>query len=220
VDALDRIDLTAADLLTRVDDALAGGAPAGHRIWPLLRWIRLLPGEATRSIVALRPIEFSQLELGIVGDRLDGAVEALATDLEWTGRAAEAFQASREREERFLIDPVDSVVDRYDSLGSYVDELNAWIAESRVSLALQLATVLRSAEAVTLVVGAASPADQTARGIAAAEIGAAVLAAIEEIIRSGEQLHEEWAPQLARVHRPRPRSVEPPSSGTTLRFEL
>ena len=54
-DALDHLAGPADALLDRVDRLLAtAGAPDGHRIWPLLRRLRVLPGDAARALLACR----------------------------------------------------------------------------------------------------------------------------------------------------------------------
>jgi hypothetical protein len=57
MDPFDRLAGPAGDLRRRVGESLAaGGAPEGHPIWPLLRRLRALPGEA---LAALRPAPYA-----------------------------------------------------------------------------------------------------------------------------------------------------------------
>ena len=218
MDALDRVNLAAADLLRRVDDTLRGGAPAGHRVWPLLRWLRVLPGPAVEAIVGLRPPDDEAVrEMESLAVRVADAAEPLATQVPWEGSAGEAFETQRRAYREHLVDSVDSVTVRLEDFSSYLEDIGAWMAESRVALALRLATVLRSQEAVTLL----TSVDAEQRGLAAAEIGAEVLAGIEEILRAGEEVEADWQPRLARLRRG---AWEPDLSGpitpTTLRLEL
>ncbi len=55
MDALDRLAEPGLDLLARVDTLLAAGAPEGHRLWPLLRRMQVLPGAAVREFLDLHP---------------------------------------------------------------------------------------------------------------------------------------------------------------------
>ncbi|MBB5871332.1 hypothetical protein F4553_004711 [Allocatelliglobosispora scoriae] len=218
MDALDRVNLAAADLLRRVDEALSGGAPAGHRVWPLLRWIRVLPGPAVEAIVGLRPPDAEDArEVETLAVRVAEAAEPLATQVAWEGSAGAAFETQRRAYREHLVDSVDSVTVRLEDFASYLEELGAWIAESRVALALRLATVLRSQESVTLL----TSLDAAERGLAAAEIGAEVLAEIEEILRAGEEVEADWQPRLARLRRGawRP-DLSGPAAPTTLRLDL
>lgn len=217
MDALDRVNVAAADLLRRADAALAGGAPAGHRVWPLLRWMRVLPGPSVEAIVSLRPPETAPGELHALAGVVEEAAEPLATRVPWEGSAGEAYAVQRRAHLSQLVDSVDSVATRLADFASYMDDLGAWIAESRVSLALRLATVLRSHEAVTLL----TSLDAAEVGLAAAEIGAEVLTEVEEVLRAGEQLEADWQPRLARLRRRAWQSdLTAPISPATLRLEL
>lgn len=216
MDALDRVNDAAADLLGRVDAALAGGAPAGHRIWPLLRWTRVLPGPAVRAVVDLRPPEWTGDPQALAA-AVTEAAEPLAAPVPWSGAAGSAYETHRRNFRARLLDPDESVAARLGDYSSYLDDLAGWVAESRVSLALRLATVLRSQAAVTLVTGD----DATSIGLAAAEIGAEVLAEIEEILRAGEELEADWAERLAPLdHGPWQPDLPGPAGPTTLRLEL
>ncbi|WP_051366278.1 hypothetical protein [Hamadaea tsunoensis] len=195
MDALDRIAGPAADLLHRVDTAIGKhGAPPGHQVWPLLRWVGTLPGPAVQAIVNLRPTALPADEVRGLTDRL---VDAVATvdqaGVRWEGEAGAAYAAQWEAHRRHLTDPDASLGSRLDDMGAYLDDVEGWIAESRVALALKLALVMRSAEAISLVTGA----DPIEVGQAAATIGALVLGEIEEICKAGEMLHEEWTSRLA-----------------------
>lgn len=217
MDALDRIAVPAADLLQRVDTALARhGAPPGHQVWPLLRWVGALPGPAVQAVVGLRPVQLPGEEVRGLTDRL---VEAVSTvdrvGVEWEGDAGAAYTAQWEANRRHLVDPDASLGARLDDLGAYLDDVEGWIAESRVSLAMRLALVLKSAEAISVVTGV----DPIEVGFAAATIGALVLEEVEEICRAGEELRETWETRLA----PLPFRSGPdfgPSTGATTRIDL
>jgi len=217
MDALDRIAVPAADLLQRVDAALGRhGAPPGHQVWPLLRWVGSLPGPAVQAVVGLRPIRLPGEEVRALTDRL---VEAASTvdrvGVEWEGDAGAAFAGQWGANRTHLIDPDASVGARLDDLGAYLDDVEGWIAESRVALAMRLALVMRSAEAISVVTGA----DPIEVGQASATIGALVLEEIEEICKAGEELRETWESRLAALpFRPGPDFG--PSTGATTRIDL
>jgi len=217
MDALDRIAVPAADLLQRVDAALGRhGAPPGHQVWPLLRWVGSLPGPAVQAVVGLRPIRLPGDEVRALTDRL---VEAASTvdrvGVEWEGDAGAAFARQWAANRRHLIDADASVGARLDDLGAYLDDVEGWIAESRVALAMRLALVMRSAEAISVVTGL----DPIEIGQASATIGALVLEEIEEICKAGEELRETWESRLAAL----PFRSGPdfgPSTGATTRVDL
>jgi hypothetical protein len=215
MDALDRVHLTAADLLDRVDTALAGGAPAGHRVWPLLRWIRLLPGPAVRCVVELRSYESPAVELSVLSDAVAEAAEPLAAPVTWEGSAGAAVQAMRSAQLDHLTGTDESVAVRIADFSSYLEEIGFWIAESRVSLAMRLATALQSEAAITLL----TSHDPLQVGLAAADIGAEVLAEVEEILREGERLEEDWSARLEAL-RPPARPTDLPGPSTNLRLDL
>lgn len=217
MDALDRIAVPAADLLQRVDAALARhGAPPGHQVWPLLRWVGTLPGPAVQAVVGLRPVRLPGDGVRALTDRL---VEAVSTvdhaGVQWEGDAGTAFAGQWAAHRRHLVDPDASLGARLDDLGEYLDDVEGWIAESRVSLAMKLALVIRSAEAISVV----TSGDPIEVGQAAAIIGALVLEEIEEICKAGEELRETWETRLA----PLPFRSGPdfgPSTGATTRVDL
>jgi hypothetical protein len=217
MDALDRIAAPAADLLQRVDNALGRhGAPPGHQVWPLLRWVGALPGPAVQAIVGLRPVRLPGDEVRALTDRL---VEAATTvdkvGARWEGDAGTAFAAQWAAHKRHLTDPDASLGARLDDMGAYLDDIEGWIAESRVSLAMRLALVMRSAEAISLVTGG----DSIEVGLAAATIGALVLEEVEEICKAGEELRETWETRLALLpFRPGPDFG--PATGATSRIDL
>lgn len=217
MDALDRIAEPAADLLHRVDLALARhGAPAGHHVWPLLRWVGTLPGPAVQAIVGLRPAQLSGDGVRGLADRLVDAVATVdGVGVRWEGDAGAAFAGQWEANRRHLVDPDASIGARLEDLGAYLEDIEGWIAESRVALAMRLALVMRSAEAVSVV----TAADPLEVGLAAATIGASVLEEIEEICKAGEELRDTWETRLA----PLPFRAGPeigPSTGITTRVDL
>lgn len=217
MDALDRIAEPAADLLHRIDTALAQhGAPPGHQVWPLLRWVGALPGPAVKAVIGLRAEHLSGDGVRGLADRLGDAVSTVdGIGVRWEGDAGEAYRAQWEAHRRHLVDPDASLSVRLEDLGAYLEDVEGWIAESRVALAMRLALVMRSAEAVSVV----TATDPLEVGQAAATIGALVLEEIEEICRGGEELRDSWESRLA----PLPFRAAPeagPSTGTATRVDL
>jgi hypothetical protein len=176
MDRLDRLLTTAAPLLRRVDDTLAAvGAPAGHRVWIELRRVRLLPGDAARAVAALRPGDLGEAAPELRADARAYAV--LATSLpapgDWTGTAAEAYDAARQRAAGHLSGGPDSLAERLSASADLADDLVTWMRSARDSLAGVLARILTSTEAVTLAgtgVDLAASREQEAAADIAAEI--------------------------------------------------
>jgi hypothetical protein len=218
MDALDRIAEPAADLLNRVDTALGmHGAPPGHQVWPLLRWVGTLPGLAVRGVVdGMRPQPLPGDGIRALADRLEDAVTTVdGLGVRWEGDAGQTYAAQWEANRRHLVDPDASVSVRLADLGAYLEDIEGWIAESRVALAMKLALVMRSAEAVVVV----TSSDPLEIGRAAATIGALVLEEVEEICRGGEELRDSWTSRLAPLpFRPAPEAG--PSTGTTTIVDL
>lgn len=209
MDALDRLAPPGADLLSRVDQLLTvRGAPAGHALWPLLRRLRTLPGDAAAAIAALRAEPFAAAGIDLRGEipEYDAVRAALTVETGWAGAAGEAFDAQR----RALVDHLGdngpggepgSLRGRLVATAGYADAVADWVAGTRAALARTLAEVLGSAEAVTVLgqplppAGAAHLAHPAGR--AAAEIGARVLATVAAGYDDAEELLARWRPALA-----------------------
>lgn len=200
MDVLDHLAEPAVALSGRVDDVLAAvGAPGGHRIWPLLRRLRVLPGDAVQAVLALRPAP-----LRAAGDvtrqvrwAYDEASAILADGGSWQGPAAEAFGAHRGALGGHLADGADSLTARVDATVAYAEAVAEWIVHTRSTLARTLADVLGSAEAVTVVTARSDGGVPVE--VAAAEIGARVLGTVVEACDRAEALPGRWAPDLAEV---------------------
>ncbi|ROO63416.1 hypothetical protein EDC02_5443 [Micromonospora sp. Llam0] len=235
MDVLDRVAGPARELLARVDALLVGnGAPPGHPVWPLLRQVRALPGDAVAAFVAVRPEPLAAAG-ATIRPQLDGYVEAvdvLSGRLDWSGPAAQAYDAARRTLATRLTgggggaDP-DSLAGRLAATAGYAEAVADWAALSRAGLAAVLAEALGSAEAVAVRTavdaepgwsafpqfGPSGPGAVGAAG-AAATIAAAVLTTILEITERGEDLQERWRPRLAPVGGHRPVDVASPGAGT------
>ncbi|MEU3452442.1 hypothetical protein ABZ671_02380 [Micromonospora sp. NPDC006766] len=199
MDALDRLAEPGLDLLARVDTLLAAGAPEGHRLWPLLRRMQVLPGAAVREFLDLHPAPL--VDAGHAVRRLvrgyDDACAVLADPVAWSGPAASAYDEARTALLRHLDEGPESLVGRLESTAGYADALADWVEGSRLALARALADVLRSAEAVTVHTTTAASGDGRAGALAAAEIGTRVLSVLGVAYDGAETLLRQWAPSLA-----------------------
>ena len=182
-DRLDEVLGVAAPLLAQVDAALADqGAPADHEVWRQLRRVRLLPGDAARAVASLRPAEF------------DDAVDLLRADARacaevaqelpvpggWDGEAAEAYVELRARVADRLSGDGESLDERLEASADLAEALIDWMERARAELALTLAGVLSSGDAVTLRAGDDS--------LAAAAMAAQVLRTIAESYAEADDL--------------------------------
>ncbi|RKR89797.1 hypothetical protein BDK92_4154 [Micromonospora pisi] len=202
MDPLDHLAGPAADLLGRVDDLLAGaGAPDDHRIWPLLRRLRALPGAVLGEVLVLRPAPFAAAGHAVraqVGE-YDHARQRLTGDDPWQGAGAQAYAAHRDALVAYLDgDRPESLTGRLDATASYADAVADWMVRTRYALARTLAEVLGSAEAVAVVTAGRS-GDPGPAGPAAAEIGARVLATVAEAEEQARALLHQWSEVLAEL---------------------
>ncbi|SBT54054.1 hypothetical protein [Micromonospora narathiwatensis] len=219
MDALDRLAEPGLDLLARVDTLLAAGAPEGHRLWPLLRRMQVLPGAAVREFLDLHPAPLA--DAGHAVRRLtrgyDDACTLLADPVAWSGPAASAYDEARTTLLRHLDEGPESLVGRLESTAGYADALADWVEGSRLALARALADVLRSAEAVTVCAATAAGRDDRAGALAAAEIATRVLAVLGVAYDGAETLLRQWAPSLAETTwRDRPAGVR--AANSTMRI--
>ncbi|KXK59593.1 hypothetical protein AWW66_23460 [Micromonospora rosaria] len=204
MDALDRLAEPGLDLLRRVDTLLAAGAPEGHPVWPLLRRLQVLPGEAVRGFLDLHPAPLTTA--GHAVRRLvrgyDQASATLTDPVAWSGPAASAYGQSRAALLRHLDEGPDSLVGRLESTAGYADALADWVDGSRAALARTLAEVLGSTEAVAVVAATSPQAAEREPGSGrvgaaeAAEIARRVLAVLSVAYDGAETLLREWSPSL------------------------
>ncbi|WP_233604197.1 hypothetical protein [Micromonospora sp. HM5-17] len=203
-DALDQLAGPAGELLDRVDRLLtAAGAPDGHRIWPLLRQLRALPGDVLRAVLACRPgpLLAAASTARTACRAYDEARAVLADGGSWQGAAAEAYAARRRSLATYLGEGPEGLAGRMGATAGYAEAVADWIGRTRTALARTLADVLGSAEAVAVVT--TRDAEPNAVVPAAAEIGARVLATVAEAYDAAEALPRRWAPELVEaVHRP------------------
>lgn len=220
MDALDRLAEPGLDLLTRVDTLLAAGAPEGHRLWPLLRRMQVLPGAAVREFLELHPAPLTGA--GHAVRRLvrgyDDAGAVLADQVAWSGSAAAAYDEARAALLRHLDEGPESLVGRLESTAGYADALAGWVESSRAALARALAEVIGSAEAVTVHAAVRSGGEAGPVGAAAAaEIATRVLGVLGVAYDGAETLLRQWGPSLAETTW-RDRAVAAPRYGGTTRI--
>ncbi|SCF39229.1 hypothetical protein GA0074695_6508 [Micromonospora viridifaciens] len=200
MDALDRLAEPSLDLLARVDALLAAGAPEGHRLWPLLRRMQVLPGAAVREFLELHPAPLADAGHAVrqLVRGYDDAGAVLADPVAWSGPAASAYDEARAALLRHLDEGPESLVGRLESTAGYADALADWVEGSRLALARALADVLRSAEALTVHVASRASGDTgPAAALAAAEIATRVLGVLGVAYDGAETLLRQWARSLA-----------------------
>ncbi|KUL32302.1 hypothetical protein [Actinoplanes awajinensis] len=196
MDQLDRLLTVAEPLLSRVDQVLsAAGAPEGHQVWPELRRVRLLPGDAARSVGALRPAVVAEAvpELRAHARACADTADALPLATSWTGDAADAYEALRRRTAEQLNAGPNSLSRRMTATADLADTLTDWMTHSRNALASALAEALTSAESLILTTpGATFPGVPETR--AAADIAALLLRTIADRYDLAEDLLAEIGP--------------------------
>jgi uncharacterized protein YukE len=207
MDLLDRVHPVADRLLAQVDATLAAsGAPADHPIWPLLRRLGALPGELVAAFVDTSPDGLTAVSDTVRGtaDGYRARVDDVPMPAAWQGAAADAYGASWSG----LSGHLGAMADRLADTASYLDDVSAWRLRARRALAGTVAECLGSAEAVAL----------TGSGdvVAAATIGAHILATAAEVLDDGRALSERWSSRLGEVaYRP---SAPTPAGGSSLRL--
>jgi hypothetical protein len=201
MDRLDQALQTAGPLLRTVDEVISTvGAPADHRLWTELRRVRILPGDAVHAVAALRPAELSEAapELRADAQAYAQLAESLPSAGGWTGEAAEAYDAARLRAAEHLSGGPESLGGRLAATADLADALQEWMSLSRARLAVLLAEILTSAEALEM--SGETGLDPTAdRAVtAAAEVGARVLREVADSYDAAADLIRRTA-ELAKV---------------------
>ena len=194
-DFLDRLAEPAEDLLSKVDAVLVRvGAPADHPLVPLLRHLGALPGEAVAAVTTLgvQPLSATGPALRNISHSY-ARVRVTAPD--WHGRAADAFTNHLTALSAHV---EHNLSGRLAGTACFADAVADWAGRTRRAVAGTLATVLASAEAVTVVCGAEP--DQLAR--AAADIAARVLGTVADAYAEGEALLVAWSGKLDELAHP------------------
>ncbi|MEV4514963.1 hypothetical protein AB0K00_39130 [Dactylosporangium sp. NPDC049525] len=216
MDALDRLAGIGTDLLHRVDAALvAGGAPAGDPLWPLLRQVGALPGDALEFGLKLtpEPLRAAAAQLRADADRFARRRDRLAADLgtagTWEGSGAEAFAARWRSLAGHLGDGGDpaTVTGRLRATASYADALADWSEGLRTELAEAVARVAGSAEAVTIRGNQVDGPPPAAVLAAAARIGVRVLQPVADAFGAARDLERRWSPDLAELRYAEPEAA-------------
>ncbi len=206
MDALERLAGIGTDLLHRVDAALvAGGAPVGDPLWPLLRHVGALPGDALEFGLKLRPepLRAAGARLRDDADRFAQRRDRLAADLgaaAWEGSGAEAFAARWRSLAAHVGDGGDpaTMTGRLRATASYADALAGWAEGLRGELAEAVARVAGSAESVTIR-GTAEGPPSPAVLEAAARIGVRILQPVADAFDAARELERRWSPELAEL---------------------
>jgi len=218
MDALDRLAPVAAELLDQVDAVLAqAGAPEHHPVWPLLRRLGALPGEAVSALAVATPGSLAAVgaTLSDLADEYARLHAALPGAPDWQGAGADRFATQWQALSGYLDD---DLADGLRRTASYVDEAGWWAADLRERTARTLATVLTSAEAVELRTAAGETTAVLAE--AAAGIAVRVLEVLVDGYDRGERLLAEWAPRLSEVPYRAPTTAGPPRFDLTTEVQL
>jgi hypothetical protein len=235
-DALDRIEPVARPLLSRVDAALvAHGAPAGHPIWDSLRRLATTPGDAVAFFAALNPAPLRSAAVDVREQISRYAGAPIPARVPWSGAGGESYAPVAAALEAHLGAPgsgagtapgdTESMAGRLLATASYVDDVAEWIGTARTSIAVALADVLASSQALAvrrtdaLAGDIAQIAGRVPAGVvaAAADIGAHLLIAAEEAHSSGHDLIGRWSGLLGELsyHGAAPQPVR---HGSTIDF--
>lgn len=204
MDALDQLAATAADLLTRVDATMARcGAPEDHPVWPLLRRLGALPGEAVAALAELRgdPLVAAGEPLRALAEEYAQERTAVPSELAWRGAGAESFGRRWATLSAHLAGGAETMAGRLDATAAYLAAVADWLAAARDLVARALVQALTSTEAVLL--RTAAPTDESTRlALAAADLAACVLGALVEAYDRGGELLTGWAGRLAELPSP------------------
>jgi hypothetical protein len=198
MDALDRLAGPAHDLLSRVDGMLAwAGAPDDHPLWPLLRRLRVLPGDAVAAVAALHaaPLAAAGSALRTLSNQYaqPAATPSVSRGMAaWQGPAADAFSARWTTLSAYV---EQGLAGRMADTAGYAEAVADWVSRTRLAVARTLAAIMTSAEAVTLRTGAEP--GQVVR--AAADIAARVLGAVADGYAQADLLLETWAGRLGEL---------------------
>jgi hypothetical protein len=208
MDALDRLAEPARPLLSNVDNVLVRtGAPGDHPIWPLLRRLRVLPGDAVAAVAALGPAPLAAA--GPALRALSGEyAQPQATLPAWQGPAAEAFAARWTTLSAYV---EQGLAERLADTAGYAEAVADWVSRTRLALARALAAVMTSAQAVTL--GTCTEPGQVVR--AAADIASHVLGTVADAYAEADLLRESWSGRLNELPFAPPPTAPPPTAAVS-----
>jgi uncharacterized protein YukE len=184
-DMLDRVQVAASDLLSRVDVALGTyGAPPAHPVWVQARRVGATPGAAVAHFERL-----DAARLRDAADRLRSSASdvsaALADmpDMTWAGAAAAAYAAKRDALDGFA----NAADDRWRATADQMKAVAEWVDGSRSRIARDLASCLASHEAVVVRTG-----DGAQVALAAADLAERVLRSVAACVDDGWNVHAGW----------------------------
>jgi hypothetical protein len=188
-DALTRIEPVARELLARVDAVLVShGAPADHPIWAHLRRLNATPGDAVAFFADGDAEPLLAAGAAVREQGADYRATAIPARVAWQGAVGELYAAQAAALHAYL----DAAAHRLDDTATYVDAVAEWWRRVRGDVAVALAEVLTSAQAVALSAAQSGPDAVSA----AADIGAHVLAAAARAHDAGYDLLGSWAGRL------------------------
>lgn len=191
VDALARIEPVARPLLAQVDAALSGlGAPAGHPVWARLRALGATPAAAVAFFAGLhsQPLRAAAARVLDQAETYDALI--IPADLPWAGAAGEAYRvlAAALAEHLHGAGP-GSLAGRLRASAVFLNQTATFVDHSRQRIARALAEVISSRQALTLRAGLMLAGAAAGTSVlAAADIGAHVLAAAGDALAQGRDL--------------------------------
>jgi hypothetical protein len=199
MDLLDRVYPVASDLLARVEQALLTlGAPPSHPIWTVMRTVGATPSDAVAHLVTLDAGQLTDAARAVTGSMSEwhDIVAGLPRSIDSQGVAAEAYTNAWPG----IAAHLDDLAGGLDDASAFLRATADWIARSRRSLAGTLASCLGSREALTLRSAAMTGTDHETI-LAAAGIGAQVLAIVAHCLDDGWQVRDRYTSILAEADR-------------------
>jgi len=206
MDALDRVEPVARDLLARVDATLVRhGAPPDHPIWTDLRRLGTVPGDAVAFFHRTDGTDLRSAAARLRNQAEQYTVAAIPPDVHWHSTAGESYSAHASALAAHLSSEAapgagsgtgagagadeSTMAGRLRATADYAEAVADWFCRSRDGMAMALADVLASAEALTMR-SPAHPESTVAAGVvtAAADIGAHVLSAAAMARAAGHDL--------------------------------
>jgi uncharacterized protein YukE len=199
MDLLDRIYPVAGDLLARVDQALLTlGAPPNHPVWSVMRTVGATPSDAVTHLMSLDATQLTDAAQSVTASMSEwhDIVAGLPRSIDSQGVAAEAYANAWPG----IAAHLDDLAGGLDDASAFLRATADWIARSRRSLAGTLASCLGSREAVTLRSATMTGIDHSSI-LAAADIGAQVLAMVAHCLDDGWQVRDRFTSILAEAGR-------------------
>jgi len=229
MDALDRLEPVARELVHRADEYLAQqGAPADHPVWTLLRRVGAVPSDAVCFVAGQRPDRLRHLGDAIREHTAGYHAASIPTALDWAGSAGTAYAAQAAALAAHQGgDGPDSLAGRLVETAGYLDAVADWQQGTRDQLARALADILTSAQAVVVRLGSdgarpvgpsegSAGASGRAVALAAADIGARILEVAARALEVGADIGPAWADRLTELSYVEPIEAGPARAGQTI----